>query len=201
MALVCPAPLDPGMRDAQLGLEAEASRLYSAFVYDSDAQSRTVQAALFDAGAGEGAARFVVSVVDEDTLAGMFCGLTGAELAGARMRATMVLRRMGLLQPDSPLPGRIKAAAGALWKIEPEDLYLARIAVAPAFRGRGVADALMGELLRRADAEGRRVLLEVAPDNAAARHLYTRHGFGMAEARAVEHHGRKLEMLLAERRQ
>lgn len=52
------------------------------------------------------------------------------------------------------------------------------IAVCPAYRGRGVGDALLGELVRRAGARGAEaLLLEVRADNAPARALYARHGF------------------------
>ncbi len=52
------------------------------------------------------------------------------------------------------------------------------IAVRPAYRGRGVGDALLGELVRRAGARGAEaLLLEVRADNVSAQTLYARHGF------------------------
>ena len=52
------------------------------------------------------------------------------------------------------------------------------IAVRTAYRGRGVGDALLGELVRRAGARGAEaLLLEVRADNVSAQTLYARHGF------------------------
>jgi ribosomal-protein-alanine N-acetyltransferase len=63
-----------------------------------------------------------------------------------------------------------KAVAGE-WEIE-------NVVVAPAERRRGIADALIGELIRRArnDAASA-IFLEVRESNLAARRLYEKHGF------------------------
>ena len=55
---------------------------------------------------------------------------------------------------------------------------LANLAVAPGFRRRGVARALMASVLAEATARGTSALfLEVRESNAAARKLYEEHGF------------------------
>ena len=52
------------------------------------------------------------------------------------------------------------------------------VAVVPGGRGRGLGDLLVGELVRRAAADGAgSLLLEVRADNGPARRLYERHGF------------------------
>ena len=52
------------------------------------------------------------------------------------------------------------------------------IAVRTAYRGRGVGDVLLRELVRRATARGAEaLLLEVRADNVPAQMLYARHGF------------------------
>jgi len=52
------------------------------------------------------------------------------------------------------------------------------VAVVPGWRGRGLADLLVGELVRRAGKSGAgSVMLEVRADNGPARRLYERHGF------------------------
>ena len=63
-----------------------------------------------------------------------------------------------------------KAVAGE-WEIE-------NVVVAPAERRRGIADALIGELIRRArnDAASA-IFLEVRESNLSARRLYEKHGF------------------------
>src|SRR5271155_1829070 len=63
-----------------------------------------------------------------------------------------------------------KAVAGE-WEIE-------NVVVAPAERRRGIADALIGELIARARSEAASaVFLEVRESNLAARRLYEKHGF------------------------
>lgn len=55
---------------------------------------------------------------------------------------------------------------------------LQRVAVAPAYRRRGLARALVADVVSMAAAEGaERLLLEVAESNAAARALYASLGF------------------------
>lgn len=52
------------------------------------------------------------------------------------------------------------------------------VAVVAGHRGRGLGDALLGELLRRAAGSGAAsLMLEVRADNVPARRLYERHGF------------------------
>jgi ribosomal-protein-alanine N-acetyltransferase len=52
------------------------------------------------------------------------------------------------------------------------------VAVVPGWRGRGLGDLLVGELVRRAGKSGAgSVMLEVRADNGPARRLYERHGF------------------------
>lgn len=55
---------------------------------------------------------------------------------------------------------------------------LGNVAVTAAWRGRGVGELLVGEMIRRAAARGiREVFLEVRPSNTVARRLYERFGF------------------------
>ena len=56
--------------------------------------------------------------------------------------------------------------------------YIANVAVSPACRRQGIADALIAELLRRAlSRELAFVTLEVRAGNEAAKALYAKHGF------------------------
>lgn len=66
-----------------------------------------------------------------------------------------------------------------------EDADLANIAVAPAFRGRGVAKALLNALEQAAKARGtKRVFLEVRVSNSSAIMLYLTSGFRGLYARS-----------------
>lgn len=52
------------------------------------------------------------------------------------------------------------------------------VVVAPGLRGRGIAQAMLGELIRRGEAEGVEAFtLEVRAGNAAAIHIYEKLGF------------------------
>ncbi|HLX84437.1 MAG TPA: ribosomal protein S18-alanine N-acetyltransferase [Terriglobales bacterium] len=63
-----------------------------------------------------------------------------------------------------------KAVAGE-WEIE-------NVVVAPAERRRGIADALIGELIGRARSDAASaIFLEVRESNLVARRLYEKHGF------------------------
>lgn len=59
------------------------------------------------------------------------------------------------------------------WSIAGE-CEIANLAVAPGFRRRGLADALLGFVMRDGDMQ---YFLEVREGNAAARSLYEKHGF------------------------
>lgn len=74
------------------------------------------------------------------------------------------------------LNGETIAYAG-LWKIL-EEGHITNVAVLPAHRRRGIAEALVTELCRRAEAEGvRKFTLEVRASNAGAITLYEKLGF------------------------
>ena len=56
--------------------------------------------------------------------------------------------------------------------------YISNVAVSPKFRRQGIADALIAELVKRAEElELSFVTLEVRSSNDAARALYSKHGF------------------------
>ena len=77
--------------------------------------------------------------------------------------------------------GEVVEAAGEVvgqWLVErgPEELYLARVMIAPAWRGRGIATHLIQNLQAEARARGVGVALSVWEEN-PARALYERLGF------------------------
>jgi ribosomal protein S18 acetylase RimI-like enzyme len=59
----------------------------------------------------------------------------------------------------------------------PTEIYLARIALLPAWQGRGIGTSIVRSLLDRAAASGRSVVLEVLHENPRAAALYRRLGF------------------------
>jgi len=76
---------------------------------------------------------------------------------------------------------------------------LFNLAVAPAFRRRGVASQLLADALSASPALGiRRVYLEVRQSNAAARALYEKHGFCICGVRRRYYDDPKEDALLME---
>lgn len=72
--------------------------------------------------------------------------------------------------------GRLVAAGGLM--LAPDAAHVLRLVVAPAWRGRGIAAGLVGELIDLAARAGRPALtLEVRASNRAALNLYRRLGF------------------------
>ncbi len=70
------------------------------------------------------------------------------------------------------------ASASALVTVAPAEAELENLAVLPAFQGRGVGGALLAAVLHwSAELGAGPVRLEVRSANAAALHLYRRHGF------------------------
>lgn len=66
----------------------------------------------------------------------------------------------------------------AVWQQAADEMELHLIATAPEYRRRGIAAALMRQMLRAAQEGGAaRIFLEVRAGNLAARALYLRHGF------------------------
>jgi ribosomal-protein-alanine N-acetyltransferase len=77
-----------------------------------------------------------------------------------------------------------------------DEVHVLNVAVAPAYRGRGLGTALMGEALREArDAQARAVTLEVRRSNSDGRRLYESFGFEQVGARP-NYYGRGEDALI-----
>ncbi len=91
-------------------------------------------------------------------------------------------RHVVLVADDLTAYGAVSLAGGTA--------DLDRIAVVPSSRGRGIAHALLNDLVDRArDLGADRMLLEVAADNAAAIGLYEANGFDTISTRAAYYPG------------
>lgn len=93
-------------------------------------------------------------------------------VSGWRLELRAPARAWRVVQADGEL-----VAAGGLW-FAPDVAHLLRLAVAPAWRRRGLASRLI-ELLVALTRDARRdaLTLEVRASNAPAASLYRRHGF------------------------
>lgn len=79
--------------------------------------------------------------------------------------------------------GHAVAAYCSFWLVS-EEVHLNNLAVRPECRRRGLAQALLGHVLKEATTRGaRRATLEVRPSNDAARRLYVAVGFRVEETR------------------
>ena len=140
-----------------LALVGRASAPYDCFVYG--AQADAVGRALWGAGRSEFGPSYGRAWVAGGQVAGVLACLPGAQLAGCRLQAALILKKTGLL--PAATARRARLAGAALLRPEGGDYYLSRLAVAPSWRRRG-----LGRLLLQAcEAAGRqqacsRVVLE-----------------------------------------
>jgi ribosomal protein S18 acetylase RimI-like enzyme len=173
-------------RARYLELERAASRPYGEFVYGGDGLHAAVHEYLLDGGAAEFSPPEGKLVIVDGEVVGMCASLPCSLLRQRRARAAYLLARSPFIASDADLRRRIHLAAGTLVRPADNEVYLRRIAIAPAARGRGLASAVLARLLREARAVGAaRYVLEVAPTNTAAVALYGRHGFVPIDERSV----------------
>jgi ribosomal protein S18 acetylase RimI-like enzyme len=85
---------------------------------------------------------------------------------------------LDVIEVDGERAGRLYVHRG------PSDIRIMDIALAPAFRGRGIGTALLAELIAEADASGRKLSIHVEMNN-PARALYDRFGFRPAGEHGV----------------
>lgn len=183
--------------DDLIRLELMASLPYAQFVYGSIQEAERVDRMLLESGTAEFGPPFARILLAAGRPAGMIAVLSFAELVRARLGAAMTLRRAGVITPGSEREVAVRSAAATLWSVEPDDLYLSRLAVAPEARGRKLGSVLLAEVERSARQRAcRRIVLEVASGNRPAVKLYESAGFVPGEIRAAEHEGRpRLEYL------
>jgi len=107
-----------------------------------------------------------------------FANPWGAETYEWEARHSDVARVFVLRPPEGP-----PVAYCAAWLVF-DELHINNLAVAPAWRRRGLGAALLSEVLARTAREGaHRATLEVRASNLAARGLYERFGFRTVTAR------------------
>ncbi|MBI5162528.1 MAG: GNAT family N-acetyltransferase [Magnetospirillum sp.] len=110
---------------------------------------------------------------------GVLAGIPAAGLRRAHILATLALLRQVAADHRARCQTDITDFATQIELVGTASYYLARIAVAPAARGMGIADCLMAEFLTEAGT--RPASLHVKTDNERAIRFYRRHGFADAE--------------------
>jgi [ribosomal protein S18]-alanine N-acetyltransferase len=81
------------------------------------------------------------------------------------------------------IAGGVVIGYAVLWCVL-DQAELGNVAVTAGWRGRGIGECLVEEMIRRADRRGvREIFLEVRPSNPVARRLYERLGFAMVGRR------------------
>ena len=96
----------------------------------------------------------------------------------AHYRANYPGATLDVIEVDGERAGRLYVHRG------PSDIRIMDIALAPAFRGRGIGTSLLRELMAEADASGRKLSIHVEMNN-PARSLYDRLGFAPAGEHGV----------------
>lgn len=183
---------------AYLALESQASAPYSRFVYDDAAQAQALRALLFDCGLCEFSPPFGRVLLEGDRVLGMMACLEAHHLSERRLQAALALARSGALQRHPSLQRRLQLARQTLLRPRPGELYLSRIAVDAAHRGRGLSHILMEWLDQEARVRGCHALvLEVASASEVARSLYRARHFEVVDTREArdEESGRALVYL------
>lgn len=106
-------------------------------------------------------------------------GRYDAQRVRQRFRDSFVPGHTSVVEAEGVLGGCVtfRPADGGLWL---EHFYLA-----PHLQGRGLGSAVLASLLRRADAEGLPVRLDVL-QGSPARRLYERHGFAVESEDPVD---------------
>lgn len=179
-----------------LWLEDQAARRYNRFVFRDEALSRRIRRRLYRENLAEFSPPYGEIVLEDGRVVGMVSFLEGGRVRRLGLRAAMLLRESGLLSPQRGVLRRMKTASDAALAPDSGDLYLSRIAVAPAERGRGIGTRLLDRFESVARARGaERLVLNVNEAAEGAVSFYRNAGYGeVARGTAVDG-GRSLTYL------
>jgi ribosomal protein S18 acetylase RimI-like enzyme len=168
------------------GLLYESARPYYDAFAGSEERARALLAGLWERGGHTASWEICTVATAGEDLVGVLAGYPVAD--GDRL-ARRFLRLAIPRLPARQWPGvwRHLRAAGRLAPLPPaRAFYVDALAVAPDWRRRGVAAALLDDATVRARAAGLSgIALDTGVDNAAARALYERAGFESREVRRV----------------
>jgi ribosomal protein S18 acetylase RimI-like enzyme len=153
----------------------EAGSPYEDWRFGGPEAARTTLATWISRASSEvAAARWRVAFLADEPQGG-FAALTAGELAAARRADLLALVS---LYETHDLRKRLEAVADLFVPIEPDDLYLSRIAVDRASRAAGIGRALLEAVAEQArEAGAAAVRADVSATNVAGLALFRRAGF------------------------
>ena len=161
-----------------LHLDDEVSGTYNRFVFSSDEEAYAVRELLLRAGCAELSSPAGQTVLDDGRFMGFGAWMSGFDLMKRRLAGARAIGRASAELVGPALAERMAMAATALAAPKKDEWYVARIAVVPDARGKGVGGYLVAQALeegRRRDCS--RCVLAVDPENDVALRLYRRYGF------------------------
>ena len=163
---------EPALRAAAGWLREMDHDYYALFGLGADALDAVLRALLLQPDSEFGSAQMAMQ---DDDAVGLVAAFPALETFARRMQ---VLKAMLAASPDPHgARARLRGFEGA-GRLAPQDgWYLAKLAVAPSLRGRGIGGHLLARFVEQARFEGRTPCLHVRRDNDGALALYRRHGF------------------------
>ncbi len=161
-----------------LHLDDEVSGTYNRFVFANDDEAHAIRDLLLRAGCTEFSSPAGQLVLEEGRFIGFGAWMSGLDLMKKRLVGARVISRTSKDLIGPALVERMTTAATALAVPQKDDWYVARIAVVPDARGKGIGRYLMVQALEEGRRRGcSRCVLSVDPENNAAMQLYHRYGF------------------------
>lgn len=167
-----------GYLEDVLRLDEEVSDTYNRFVFESDDEAQVVRDLLLRSGGVEFAPPAGQAVLEDGRFMGFGAWMSGLDLLKRRLAGARAIGRAsaGLIGPA--LVERMAKAATVLAAPKRDEWYIARIAVVPDARGKGIGGYLVAQALEEGRRRGcSRSVLAVDPENEPAMRLYRRYGF------------------------
>jgi ribosomal protein S18 acetylase RimI-like enzyme len=170
---------------------------YDWFFGGAEAARRTISAWMGRPSSEVALSRFMIALETERPIGGYLL-IPEEELARCWRSDALALLRAAKGDERSALEAKVAAASPLFPPVPAGALYLSKIGVIEARKGRGLGRGLLEAVLEDARAAGRGVALDVSADNTAARRLYSSFGFEEVSAAGVDTAG--LRYLRLERR-
>jgi ribosomal protein S18 acetylase RimI-like enzyme len=124
--------------------------------------------------------------------AGIAIAFPGRIYQGLKLGTGVTLARVAGPRHANEVVRRERALARLLPRVDHGFLYVSIVAVAPEYRRRGVATALMGRVLTGAERMGLGVAVDAAMDDEPARALYENFGLRVVHTKRTSATDRKL---------